>query len=134
MLFIRCPTDLTFVDDSLLRDLVSLRLSQLSNGEPYTPEIHGELLVVQPGDRVNEIERAVGFPILTNVIDGTRYGEADFTPASEVIEAHATAFEIVFATHDDFGFAVFVPKHPSIDVELMRFCVTYAVPAAVPPR
>ncbi len=134
MLFIRGPTDLTSVDDPLLRDLVSLRLSQLSNGEPYRPEIHGELLVVQPGDRVDGIERAVGFPILTNVIDGTRYGEADFTPASEVIEAHATAFEIVFATHDDFGFAVFVPKHPSIDVELMRFCVTHAVPAAVPPR
>ena len=106
MLFIRGPTDRTFVDDPLLRDLVSLRLSQLSNGEPYTPENHGELLVVQPGDRVNEIERAVGFPILTNVIDGTRYGEADFTPASEVIEAHATAFDIVFATHDDFDLVV----------------------------
>ena len=134
MIRIRGPTDVSTINDPDLRSLVELRLSQLSDGESYDPDRHGELFVVEPHEGVDAIESAIGFPVLSNPIDGTRYGDVDFTPASEVIESHATAFEVVFATHDDFGFAVFVPKHPSIDVELMRFCVTYAVPAVVPPR
>jgi len=129
MIRIRGPTDIVSITDPDLRDLVELRLSQLSDGEQYQPETHGELFVVEPGDQVDGIERAIGFPILTNPTDGACYGDPDFVPASEVIEAHATAFEIVFATDDDFGFAVFVPKHPAVDSTLLALCTAFAVPA-----
>ena len=129
MIHIRGPTDVSNINDPDLRSLVELRLSQLSDGESYDPNRHGELFVVEPHEGVDAIESAIGFPVLTNPIDGTRYGDVDFTPASEVIESHATAFEVVFATHDDFGFAVFVPKHPAVDSALLSMCTAFAVPA-----
>jgi len=128
MIRIRGPTDVSTISDPDLRSLVELRLSQLSDGESYDPDRHGELFVVEPHEGADAIESAIGFPVLTNPIDGTRYGDVDFTPASEVIESHATAFEVVFAT-DDFGFAVFVPKHPAVDSALLSMCAAFATPS-----
>jgi hypothetical protein len=130
MIRIRGPTDALAITDHDLRNLIELRLSQLSDGETYDPDRHGELFVVEQHDRSDDIESAVGFPVLANPIDGTRYGDDDFTPASEVIESHPTSFEIVFAVHDDFGFAVFVPKHPAVDPLLLSMCTEFSVPAA----
>ena len=128
MIRIKEPTDVSSVTDPDLRNLIELRLSQLSDGGTYDPDRDGELFVVEPNESIDEIETEVGFPVLTNPVDGTRYGEADFTPASEWIEAHETAFEIVFAVHDDFGFAVFVPKHPAVDQSLLSMCAAFALP------
>ncbi len=129
MIRIKEPTDVSSITDPDLRNLIELRLSQLSDGGTYDPDRDGELFVVEPNESIDAIETEVGFPVLTNPVDGTRYGEADFTPASECIESHETAFEIVFATND-FGFAVFVPKHPAVDSTLLSMCAAFATPSA----
>ncbi len=132
MIFIRGPTDLSRIDDPQLRQLIWLRITQLADGDVYDPERHGELFVVEPGDSAEDVERAVGFPILTNVVDGSRYGEPDFAPCCEVIEEHASAYEMVYAVGD--GFAVLVGKQPGVDPALLALCAEFSVPAAHPPR
>jgi hypothetical protein len=126
MIRIRGPTDLPCIDDPDLRSLVELRLSQLQSDEHHDPDF--EIFVVEPGENIDRIERAVEFPILTNPIDGTHYGQDDFTPVSDLIESHPTSYELVFNTSDAFGLAVFVPKHPAVDSTLLSMCAAFAVP------
>jgi hypothetical protein len=130
---IRGPTDLSRIDDPQLRRLIWLRITQLADEDVYDPERHGELFVVEPGDQAEDVEVAVDFPITTNVIDGARYGDPEFLPLWEVIEEHATCFEMVFAVND-LGFAVFIPKQLGVDPVLLSLCAEFSVPAANLPR
>ena len=133
MIPIRGPTDLSRIADPQLRQLIWLRMTQLADEDVYDPERHGALFVVEPGDRARDVESAVGFPILTNIVDGSRYGEPDFSPCCDAIQAHQSCFELVLAV-DDIGFAVFVPKHPGVDPTLLSMCAEFSVRAADPPR
>ena len=134
MIFIRGPDQASRIEDPDIRRLVSLRMSQLGNGEPYNPQAHGEMYVTENGDTVEALEEATGVPIVTNPFDGLRYGHPDFTPVAEFIESHSTCYELAFQLSDESAVAIFIPKHPSIDPELTAFCATFAVPAAFPPR
>ena len=124
MIRVRSPADLALVDDTPLRRLLLLRMSQLGDGDVYDPERHGELLVVEAGDGADDVEVAADFPIVTNVVDGARFGEAGFVPACEFIERHSTCFEMVFAVGDT-GFAVFVPDSIDIDPLLRSLCAAF---------
>jgi len=65
-----------------------------------------------------------------NPFDGSRYGESDFTPSFEALEEHSHCFEMLFILSDNgFGIALFIPKHPGIDADLLAMCAEYAVPA-----
>ena len=129
MLFIRGPTDLSLIADRELCSLISLRMSQLGDGEPYNPQAHGELYVVETGDTAEALEAATGVSIFTNPFDGLRYGHPDFVPVTEFIESHPACFEMAFQLSDESAVAIFVPKHPSIDPELTAFCTAFAVPS-----
>ena len=130
MLFIRGPDEICRIDDPDLRQLIERRLAEICNGEPHDRDVHGEMIVVDVGDGAGDLERVVGFPILTNPFDGHHYGHPDFVPACEVIEDHGHCHEMVFVLSDEgTGVILFVPKHPSIDPELTAFCTAFAVPA-----
>ena len=129
MISIRGPTDLSLIEDRELRSLISLRMSQLGEGEPYDPQAHGEMYVAEEGDTAEALEMATGVFIITNPFDGLRYGHTDFVPACEFIEEHPACFELGFVMSDESAVAIFVPKHSSIDPELTAFCTAFAVPA-----
>ena len=125
MIMIRGPTDIALVTDPDLRRLIALRMSQLADDDVYDPERHGELFVVEPGDVAEDVEFAVSFPILANVVDGSRWGEPDFQPCCDFIHEHATSFELVVSV-SDLGFGVFIPNRPGVDAALLSLCAAFA--------
>jgi hypothetical protein len=129
MISIRGPTDLSSIADPDIRSLLSLRMDQLGDGEPYNPQVYGELYVAEEFDTAETLEAATGVFITTNPFDGRRHGHPDFAPVCEFIEVHPACFELVFIMSDEGAVAIFVPKHPSIDRELTAFCTAFAVPA-----
>jgi hypothetical protein len=133
MIQIRGPTDIPDDTHPQLQALILRRLTQLGDGQAYDEDSH-DLWLVQAGDTAEAIEEETGVFLVRDPFDGTRFGEDGFEPAFEWAESRAHCAEIVFALTDACAIAIFIPRHPSIDPELIRFCDTYAVPAAVPPR
>ena len=129
MLVLRSPDDASRIADPEIRNLVKLRFAQVCSGETYDPDRHGYMLVVEPGDTVEAIERESGCPMLRNTFDDARFGDPEFTPAAEVIEEHSNCYELVFIFSDDGGVEIFVPKVDGIDPELLAMCRQFAVPA-----
>ena len=113
--------------DPTLRGLIDLRRAQLSRN--YTGPL-GDIvsfLVVEPGDTEAAIVGELGFSPLVNVIDGTRFGEPDFTPSWEWIGCHGPWFELVYILTDDgFGTIVFVPNDPGVEFDLHALCLEHA--------
>ena len=82
--------------------------------EPYEPDLHGYLIVVEPGDSVQDLEEESGCPF----------------SCFEVLEELATCYEMVFVPGDgDFGIVIFIPKVEGIDADLLAVCAEYAIPA-----
>lgn len=111
---------LVFRDSSSIRGAVTLlpdlaepltkRLSDLAEYPDY--ELHElvNLVVAQPGDRVEELGHAVGVDLSTRPVD--------------VIEAHPGWFELTYVLGDDgFGVLLYVPDSPVIDGQLRRLCL-----------
>ena len=132
MISIRGPTDLSSIADPDIRSLISLRMDQLGDGEPYNPQAHGELYVAEEGDTAEALEAATGVFILTNPFDGLRFGHPDFVPVWEFVDEHSACFEIGFQMSDESAVAIFVPKDPGIDTELLAICAEFAEPAFDP--
>ncbi|WP_288078468.1 hypothetical protein [Pseudomonas sp.] len=98
------------------------RLSDYDDGE-LGHLVH--FIVVERGDTVTDLDAALGFPVKVNRFDGCRYGEPDFLPSWEVIEAHRYWYEVVYVLGDDgFGIVIFVPK--DADAELTDMLQQYA--------
>src|SRR5262245_17434527 len=131
MIRIRGAAQARQIDDPSIREIVEQRFAQVCNGKRYDPEVHGEMIVVEPGDKLASLEGMSGCPIASNPYDESRFPDPDFTPVCEAIEEHATCYEMVFILNDDgFGVLIFVPEHPGIDRELLSLCRTYAVKPA----
>lgn len=130
MLILNDPSLVNHIPDLAIRELVHRRFSEICGGEPFDYDLHGYMIVVEPGDSVELLEQEVGWPILRNLFDDSRYGEPDFTPSFEALEEHASCYEMVFIFNDEgFGVDIFIPKHPAIDTDLLSMCAEYAVPA-----
>ena len=130
MFIVRDPASINDIPDLGIRALVDQRFSQILSGEPYNYDRHGYMIVVEPGDSIESLESETGCSILHNPFDGSRYGGADFTPCFEALEEHRHCFEMLFILSDSgFGIALFIPKHPGIDADLLAMCAEYAVPA-----
>ena len=104
MLILRDPE----VADSIvatpeIRRLVEQRFLDICADEPYEPDLHGYLIVVEPGDSVRDLEEESGCPF----------------SCFEVVEELATCYEMVFIPGDgDFGIVIFIPKVEGIDADL----------------
>ena len=113
-----------------IRVIAQQRLSDMTDGEDYDPDLHGPVVVVEPGDTVEQLEQDLGCSILQDPWDGTRFGDDGFTPGFEVLEEHPAFYELVIVPGDgDFGVVIFIPKQDGISAELLHFCETYATAA-----
>lgn len=129
MLILRDPAAVSGVADPAIAKLLALRFSQLSEDEPYDPDVHGFFILVEPGDTVSGLEAASGCWITQGLFSEARYGEPDFSPCFEVLEEHPFCWELIFILNDGgFGVLFAIPKS-GIDDELQRFCRQYAIPA-----
>ena len=133
MLFIRGPDEVRRIDDADVRKLVELRFLEIVDGETYDDAVHGEMIVVEPGDDGASLEEHTGCPILTNPFDESSYGDDEFVPVTEWIVEHPSCFEMLFLFSDDgAGTNIFVPKSPGMDAELLSLCQQFAEPAIDP--
>jgi hypothetical protein len=132
MRFIRGPDQARRIDDPDLRRLVEQRYAEVCNDEPYDADVHGEMIVVEPGDTLASLEGESGCPIASNPFDDSRYPDPDFVPVCEYLEEHSHCYEMMFLFSDDgAGINFFVPKSPGLDADLLELCARFAVPAAV---
>ena len=131
MLILHSPDEASRIADPDIRNLVELRFAQIAAGQAYDPDRHGYMIVVEPGDSAEAIKRESGCALSTDSFGQTHFGDPDFTPAAEVIEAHQSCYELVFIfTDDGFGTEIFIPKVYGVDPELLAMCAQFAVPAS----
>ena len=130
MLVLRDPATVSAITDPFLRWLVEQRFLDICAGDDYDLDLHGFMIVAEPGDKVQLLEAESGCPILRSYIGTAQYGAPDFRPVFECLFEHTTCYEMVFVPGDgDFGVVIFIPKHPGIDAELLAMCAEYATPA-----
>ena len=128
MLHMTTPDVSLAFPDSLL--IAHQRIADMTDGEDYDPDLHGPVVVVEPGDTVEQLEQDLGCSILQDPWDGTRFGDDGFAPGFEILEEHPGFYELVIVPGDgDFGIVIFIPKQDGISAELLHFCETYATAA-----
>lgn len=135
MLLLRSPEDVERVEDAYMHALLAQRFRDIGV-IGYAFDELGMFIVAEPGDTVSDIEHTGGIWITTSLFGDAKYGEEDFSPSFEVLEAHSGhCFELVHILNDDgYCVIVIVPETKGMDTELIRFCREYATPAATPIR
>ena len=138
MIVLRDPATTSQVTDPYIRELVHLRFRQILNGEPYDYDRHGYMVIVEPGDTIEQLEKEVGLPVLHGLFDDLPYGDPDFTPCFDILEEHTDEqpriYEMVFISNDDgFATTVFVPSCEGIPGDLLAMCRSFATPAMTAP-
>jgi len=114
MLVLRDPEATRRIAAPEIRRLVEQRFLDICDGEPYQPDLHGYMIVVEVGDSVQDLEEESGCSL----------------SYFEVLEELDTCYEMVFVPGDgDFGIVIFIPKLSGIDPDLLAVCAEYAVPA-----
>jgi hypothetical protein len=71
-----------------LTRLITGYIERLSDYEGYELGHLVQFVVMARNDTVIELEAALGFSVRINRFTGCRYGDADYLPSWEVIEAH----------------------------------------------
>ena len=104
-----------------IHKLVTLRISQLGS------TLTAPMIIMEPGDCLSDIEKEIGFPILTNLFDDICYPDPEFMPSCEVLEDHGGCYEMLFILGDgDDAIEVFIPK-TGVDSLLLAMCARFAV-------
>ena len=119
MLVLRDLKALFQPDDPWLRKLLARRTQTILDNVDDSYQLHElvTFVVVGPGDSLEALDRQLGFAALAHPV--------------ELVEEHATYYEIVYVVSDDgYGYEVFVPKRArDVDEELLAFCAQRAVPS-----
>jgi hypothetical protein len=120
--------------DAELWFLIEQRVDEMADGDPFDPDLHGLIAMLEPGDGLADLEEVIGFDVLSDPLSGTRFGNDDFEPTFEVLEEHESCFELVIVPGDgDFGIVIFIPKVSGVDPQLLDFCQMYSNPAPSSP-
>ena len=110
----------TIIDPDILK-LITLRLTQLDTNHS-TP-----MIIIETKDSLSDIEKEIGFSILTNLLDDITYPDPDFMPSCEALEDHGGCYEMLFILGDgDDAIVIFIPKI-GVDATLLSMCAQYAV-------
>lgn len=130
MKILRKPADLVSIQDDAIRSLLADRFALLAEVLDSTPDYAGFFMVAETGDQIADLEAALSRPILSNRFDNQVYGDPEFTPEAEYIDAHADFYELLFILSDDgTGIILIIPKHVHLPDQLLKFCADYAQPA-----
>ena len=133
MLVLRNPADTYRIAHPGIRGLVEQRFTEILAGEVYDYDQHGYMVVVEPGDTFESLEKETLCPIHRNIFDEATYGNPDFSPSFEALEEHDDCYEMLFINNDNgFGITLFVPKTETIERNLLALCAEYAKPAIRP--
>jgi hypothetical protein len=109
----------TIINPDILK-LVTLRLAQLESNIP------SPMIIVEPGDSLSDIEKEIGFPILTNLFDDISYPDPDFMPSCEALEDHGGCYEMLFILGDgEEAIEIFIPK-TGVDASLLSMCADFS--------
>ena len=121
--------------DPELQSLIEQRIVMLSEDEPYDPDVHGYFIVIEDGDTLEAIDVQLGFPILSNRVNGARFPDPAFTPSFEILEELTGCYDMVFVFSDDgYGVEVFIPKSVLVDSDLLDLCRRYAIKVQEPSK
>jgi hypothetical protein len=122
MLILKSSALFDSITDPDILKLVKLRHDQLGD------EMFGAVIIIEAGDSLSDIEKEIGFPILTNLFDDVRFPDPDFVQCFEVLEDHGNFYEMLFlfSDGDDGTVELFIRKH-GIDNELLAMCSQFAV-------
>jgi hypothetical protein len=121
MLKIHNRSQLNIIIDLEILKLITLRLTQLD------PNLPTPMIIMEQGDTISDIEKEIGFSILTNLFDDSRYPDPDFVPCFEALEDHGGFYEMVFIFGDgDDAIEIFIPK-TGVDPLLLSMCSQFAV-------
>ena len=121
MLKIQNQSQLHHITDPDIHKLVILRLSQLDSIHP------SPMIIMEHGDSLSDIEKEIGFPILTNLFDDISYPDPDYIPFCEALEDHGDFYEMLFILGDgEEAIEIFIPK-TGVDSELLSMCADFAV-------
>lgn len=131
---IRTDSDLDTLEDPELLRLIRGRISDTAEYVDHFSELV-HFVIVQPGDDIADIDEALGFPVMANRFDGTRFGQVGFTPSWDVLAEFPGWFELVYVTgQDGNGVTVFVSKTggtaeaaEGTPADLLAMCRAYAV-------
>ena len=108
-----------------IRHFLEGRFQTITDGEDLDPNIHGYALVVEPGDKLEDLLLDPEASILKGLVEETPY-----VIPPECIEEHAEFYDVVFVPGDgDYGITVIIPKLPGVDPELLTICSEIATPA-----
>jgi hypothetical protein len=120
MLIIQNPSQLHHIIDPDIHKLVTLRLAQLESNIP------SPMIIMEPGDSLSDIEKEIGFTILTNLFDDITYPDPDFMPSCEALEDHGGCYEMLFILGDgEEAVEIFIPK-TGVDASLLSMCADFS--------
>jgi hypothetical protein len=121
MLILKSPSSFNSITDPNILKLVKLRHDQLGD------EMFGSVIIIETGDSLLDIEKEIGFSILTNLFDDVRYPDTDFVPFFEAMEDHGGCYEMLIILSDgDDAIEIFIPK-TGVDPLLLSMCSQFAV-------
>ena len=121
MLILKSPSSFDSITDPDILRLVKLRHDQLGD------EMFGSVIIVEAEDTISDIEKEIGFSILTNLFDDVRFPDPDYVPCFEVLEDHGCCYEMLFILSDgDDAIEIFIPKD-GVDPLLLSMCSQFAV-------
>jgi hypothetical protein len=121
MLILKSPSSFDSITDPDILKLVKLRHSQLGD------EMFGSMIIIEAGDSLSDIEKEIGFSILTNLFDDISYPDPDFVPSCEALEDHGGFYEMLFILSDgDDAVEIFILK-TGVDNDLLAMCSQFAV-------
>jgi hypothetical protein len=85
------------------------------------------LVVLEPGDTAEDIQRETGLNPLVSPLDGTRYGDTGFEQYCDWLSFSDGHFEWITCAGDT-GYAtiLLVPDRPDVDAELIAMLHEYA--------
>lgn len=97
------------------RTLLLKTLDRITQGETYDSSVHGFFLIVEAGEGLEDISRALG-----RDVDQDSW---------EYVDEHADCYEMVCVLADSgWGVVVIVPKNSKVDSGLLEVCTQQAYP------
>jgi hypothetical protein len=127
MKILKNSADIAAVNDAVIRQLIMERYTALVEGISFEAETLGYFVLVEPADGIESLEQETGCPIGSSWFDDARYGDDDFVPSWEFLQAHETCYEMVFVLNDDsFAISIIIPKTAEINQQLLNLCKEHA--------
>jgi hypothetical protein len=113
--------------DPAMRQLLAERLSFYAQYDDLELGELFKLILIEPGDTLDDLDREFNGAFLINHYSGRRYGDPGFKPAFEVLEEYPGFYAMLFCESDaGFGIEVIVPKSTDIDPRLLSLCAQHA--------